>query len=65
MLALAGKAIEGDVLTAVEVIPKSETQQHVWGKYKKEVRYQWYNYMFCRTLPYHCFNPTIFFVVLK
>lgn len=42
MLALAGKAVEGDVLTAVEVIPKSEIQQHVWGKYKKDVKYQWY-----------------------
>lgn len=41
MLALTGKAIEGDVLTAVEVIPDSETQQCVWSKYKKDVRYQW------------------------
>lgn len=43
MLALTGKAMEGDVLTAVEVIPKSEIQQCVWSKYKKEVRYQWYD----------------------
>lgn len=43
MLALTGKAMEGDVLTAVEVIPKSEIQQIVWGKYKKGVRYQWYS----------------------
>lgn len=42
MLALTGKAVEGDVLTAVEVIPKSETQQRVWSKYKKDVRYQWF-----------------------
>ncbi|KAM7505783.1 hypothetical protein LguiB_004687 [Lonicera macranthoides] len=42
MLALTGKAVEGDVLTALEVIPKSEPQQHVWGKYKKDVRYQWF-----------------------
>ncbi|XP_022762690.1 187-kDa microtubule-associated protein AIR9-like isoform X2 [Durio zibethinus] len=42
MLALTGKAIEGDVLTAVEVIPKSEIQQCVWSKYKKDVRYQWF-----------------------
>ncbi|XAR72534.1 hypothetical protein NMG60_11019208 [Bertholletia excelsa] len=42
MLALTGKAVEGDVLTAVEVIPKSEAQQHVWTKYKKDVRYQWF-----------------------
>ena len=41
MVALTGKAIEGDVLTAVEVIPKSETQRNVWSKYKKEVKYQW------------------------
>lgn len=42
MLALTGKAVEGDVLTAVEVIPNSEMQQHVWSKYKKDIRYQWY-----------------------
>ncbi|KAL5577368.1 hypothetical protein UlMin_019067 [Ulmus minor] len=42
VLALTGKATEGDVLTAVEVIPKSETQQHVWNKYKKDVKYQWF-----------------------
>lgn len=42
VLALTGKPIEGDVLTAVEVIPKSETQQSLWNKYKKDVRYQWY-----------------------
>ncbi|KAH7544588.1 hypothetical protein FEM48_Zijuj01G0001700 [Ziziphus jujuba var. spinosa] len=43
MLALTGKAIEGDVLTAVEVIPDSETQQCVWNKYKKDVTYQWFS----------------------
>ncbi|GMI70655.1 AUXIN-INDUCED IN ROOT CULTURES 9 [Hibiscus trionum] len=42
MLALTGKAIEGDVLTAVEVIPKTETQQCVWSKYKKDACYQWF-----------------------
>ncbi|KAF7842164.1 187-kDa microtubule-associated protein AIR9 [Senna tora] len=42
VLALTGKAVEGDVLTAVEVIPKSETQQEVWSKYKKDIRYQWF-----------------------
>lgn len=41
VLALTGKAVEGDVLTAVEVIPRSETQQEVWSKYKKDIRYQW------------------------
>ncbi|XP_039006552.1 187-kDa microtubule-associated protein AIR9-like [Hibiscus syriacus] len=42
MLAVTGKAIEGDVLTVVEVIPKTETQQCVWSKYKKDVFYQWF-----------------------
>ena len=41
MLALTGNTVEGDILTAVEVIPNSETQ-HVWSKYKKDIRYQWY-----------------------
>ncbi|KAH6830710.1 Outer arm dynein light chain 1 protein [Perilla frutescens var. hirtella] len=42
MLALTGKAVEGEILTALEVIPKEENQQFVWEKYKKEVRYQWF-----------------------
>lgn len=42
MVALTGKAMEGDILTAVEVIPDSEQQQIVWSKYKKDVKYQWY-----------------------
>ncbi|XP_057433687.1 187-kDa microtubule-associated protein AIR9 isoform X2 [Lotus japonicus] len=42
MIALTGKAVEGDILTAVEVIPNSEIQQHVWSKYKKDIRYQWF-----------------------
>lgn len=42
MLALTGKAVEGEVLTAIEVIPKSDAQQKVWQNYKKNVRYQWY-----------------------
>ncbi|KAL0352796.1 UNVERIFIED_CONTAM: microtubule-associated protein AIR9 [Sesamum angustifolium] len=42
MLALTGKAVEGEVLTALEVIPKSENQQLVWGQYNKEVKYQWF-----------------------
>ncbi|KAL5977390.1 Microtubule-associated protein air9 [Asimina triloba] len=41
MLALTGKAIEGEILTAVEVIPKNDVQKHVWDKYKKDVQYQW------------------------
>ncbi|PWA81634.1 outer arm dynein light chain 1 protein [Artemisia annua] len=42
MLALTGKPVEGEVLTAIEVIPKTDAQQNVWQKYKKHVRYQWY-----------------------
>jgi hypothetical protein len=42
ILALSGKAIEGDILTAVEVIPKSASQNHVWSNYKKDIRYQWF-----------------------
>ncbi|KAH7307676.1 hypothetical protein KP509_22G071800 [Ceratopteris richardii] len=40
-LVLTGKSVEGEILTALEVIPKSEKQEHVWDKYKKEVNYQW------------------------
>ncbi|KVH88206.1 Leucine-rich repeat-containing protein [Cynara cardunculus var. scolymus] len=43
MLALTGKAVEGEVLTAIEVIPKSDPQQNVWQKYKKHVRYQYFS----------------------
>ncbi|KAJ0980466.1 hypothetical protein J5N97_008721 [Dioscorea zingiberensis] len=42
MLSFNGKEIEGETLTAVEVIPKTKTQQHVWEKYKKEVKYRWF-----------------------
>lgn len=42
MLAFTGKAVQGDVLTAVQVIPKTEIQQLVWSKYKGETQYQWY-----------------------
>eukprot|EP00250_Pteridium_aquilinum_P019691 c24537_g1_i1 orf=188-5938(+) len=40
-LVLTGKAVEAEVLTALEVMPKSEKQQHVWENYKKEVNYRW------------------------
>ncbi|XP_077243847.1 outer arm dynein light chain 1 protein [Tasmannia lanceolata] len=43
MLTLTGKAVEGEILTAVEVIPKNEIQQRVWDKYKKAIRYQWFS----------------------
>lgn len=42
MLAFTGKAVQGDVLTAVQVIPKTEIQQLVWSKYKGAIEYQWY-----------------------
>lgn len=42
VLALTGKAVEGDILTAVEVIPKGEVQQQVWSKYIKDINYQWF-----------------------
>lgn len=41
-LSFDGKAVEGEMLTVVELIPKTDIQQHVWSKYKKEVKYQWY-----------------------
>ncbi|XP_010923670.1 187-kDa microtubule-associated protein AIR9 isoform X1 [Elaeis guineensis] len=55
MLSLKGKEVEGEVLTAVEVIPKSVIQQHIWDKYKKEIKYQW----FCSvgTGDYQSFEP--------
>eukprot|EP01018_Ginkgo_biloba_P031074 Gb_01915 [translate_table: standard] len=40
-LVLTGKAVEGEILTAVEVLPKSESQQCIWDKYKKDIKYQW------------------------
>uniref|UniRef100_A0A9I9CGQ4 Uncharacterized protein n=1 Tax=Cucumis melo TaxID=3656 RepID=A0A9I9CGQ4_CUCME len=40
MLALTRKEIEGEVLTAIKVIPKGDHQQFVWNKYIKEVKYQ-------------------------
>ncbi|KAG1348232.1 putative 187-kDa microtubule-associated protein AIR9 [Cocos nucifera] len=55
MLSFNGKEVEGAVLTAVEVIPNSATQQHIWDKYKKEIKYQW----FCSvgTGDYRSFEP--------
>ena len=38
-LFLIRKAVEGEILTAVEVIPKSDSQQSIWEKYKKYVKY--------------------------
>ncbi|KAK1325252.1 hypothetical protein QJS10_CPA01g00539 [Acorus calamus] len=42
MLSLNGKATEGEILTAVQIIPNNSVQENVWNKYKKEIRYQWY-----------------------
>ncbi|XP_042465469.1 187-kDa microtubule-associated protein AIR9 isoform X3 [Zingiber officinale] len=41
-LCFRGKEVEGEILTAVEVIPKSDIQHHIWNKYKKEIKYQWF-----------------------
>lgn len=46
----AGKPVEGEVLTALEVIPTGAVQEEVWRKYKKELQYQWYGTsVFCFT----------------
>ncbi|XP_020096671.1 187-kDa microtubule-associated protein AIR9 isoform X2 [Ananas comosus] len=42
MLTFKGRQIEGEILTVVEIIPKTEVQQCVWDKYKKEIKYQWF-----------------------
>ncbi|KAG0500755.1 hypothetical protein HPP92_000827 [Vanilla planifolia] len=42
MLYFNGKEIEGETITAVEVPPQTEDQQHVWRNYKKEIKYQWF-----------------------
>lgn len=55
MLVLTVKAVEGDVLAAVEVIPMNEIQQHVWEKYKKEGRYQLFS------VTSHIIHSTLFF----
>ena len=40
-LVLTGRAVEGEVLTALEVMPKGKRQQRVREYFKKEVKYQW------------------------
>lgn len=37
-----GKEVEGELLNATEVITQSQIQQHIWSKYKKELKYQWF-----------------------
>ncbi|XP_020271153.1 187-kDa microtubule-associated protein AIR9 [Asparagus officinalis] len=55
-----GKEIEGGILTAVEVIPHSEIQRHIWSKYKKDIKYQWFysigtgSHQSFEQLPSHC-----------
>jgi hypothetical protein len=40
-LVLKGQPVEGETLTALEVIPRGDAQQRSWEKYKKDVKYQW------------------------
>ncbi|CAK9872005.1 unnamed protein product [Sphagnum jensenii] len=40
-LVISGKVMEGETITAVEVIPNTASQQHSWEQYTKEIRYQW------------------------
>ncbi|KAL0926511.1 hypothetical protein M5K25_002750 [Dendrobium thyrsiflorum] len=42
LLSFDGKEVEGEILTAVQLIPKTENQKHVWSKYKNDVKYQWF-----------------------
>lgn len=44
MLILTGKAIERETITAVEVIPDTESQHRVWEKYKNGITYQWWEF---------------------
>ncbi|WVZ61871.1 hypothetical protein U9M48_011679 [Paspalum notatum var. saurae] len=41
-LIFKGNQVERETLTAVEQIPSSEIQQHLWSNYKKEIKYQWF-----------------------
>lgn len=40
-LVLKGSPVEGETLTALEVIPRGDAQQRSWEKFKKDVKYQW------------------------
>ncbi|KAK8918454.1 hypothetical protein KSP39_PZI021232 [Platanthera zijinensis] len=42
MISFSGKQVEGEILTAVLATPQTENQKHVWSKYKKDVKYQWF-----------------------
>ncbi|XP_078436682.1 outer arm dynein light chain 1 protein isoform X2 [Wolffia australiana] len=41
-LSISGRAVEGETLTAVIIIPETACQQNIWTNYKKEVTYQWF-----------------------
>lgn len=41
-LIFKGNQVERETLSAVEKIPSSEIQQHIWNNYKKEMKYQWF-----------------------
>ncbi|KAK8953546.1 hypothetical protein KSP40_PGU003897 [Platanthera guangdongensis] len=43
MISFSGKQVEGEILTAVLATPQTENQKHVWSKYKKDVKYQWFS----------------------
>jgi hypothetical protein len=60
-LSLKGKAIEGDMLTAVEVVPDNEYQRNIWNKYKREITYQWYvQVMYMLAISSHTITCTLF-----
>lgn len=65
-LSLKGKAIEGDMLTAVEITPDNELQRNVWSKYKREITYQWYvQVMHMIAIPPHKSHASLFFCVIS
>lgn len=41
-LSFKGNQVERETLAVVEQIPRNETQEHIWGNYKKEIKYQWF-----------------------
>eukprot|EP00244_Chara_vulgaris_P002825 TRINITY_DN14979_c0_g1_i1.p1 TRINITY_DN14979_c0_g1~~TRINITY_DN14979_c0_g1_i1.p1 ORF type:complete len:562 (+),score=91.22 TRINITY_DN14979_c0_g1_i1:208-1893(+) len=39
---IIGKAMEGEILTAVDMPPTDEIRLSIWERYKKDIKYQWY-----------------------
>ncbi|GBG82552.1 hypothetical protein CBR_g34929 [Chara braunii] len=39
---IIGKAMEGEILTAVDMPPTNEASLSIWDRYKKDIKYQWY-----------------------